>query len=321
MCIELKVILISMLFSIFPSFRYIFDTLILTEDTIEIIDLYLEYIRPRLNPQCDFLLLSTNGTQFQSLTSAMTILVHQAIGKHINPTRYRQIIETESSERLNLDEQHFITEDQKHSSTVAKIHYKKTQSRIVAVEGRKCMEKMTKEARGNQSLVQLFNNAPCSFDENVLIQSQRIIGEPSIASSSANLQPINDVHSVHDPYQPMNESLNESTDLTITETLPANNTTNGATASQFRVTNVSNDDIVIKKETPQRQVEKKASKNVKFTSEEDHYLKQGIQKYGRKSWALILKDPTLKFHSTRTRDSLRVRADSACFRKLFGENS
>ncbi len=294
--------------------------MILTDDTIEIIDLYLEYIRPRLNPQCDFLLLSTNGTQFQSLTSAMTILVHQAIGKHINPTRYRQIIETESSERLNLDEQHFITEDQKHSSTVAKIHYKKTQSRIVAVEGRKCMEKMTKEARGNQNLVQLFNKVSCSFDENVLIQSQRIIGEPSNASSSANLQ-LN-VHPVLDPYQPMNESLNESTDLTITEALPASSTyTEGATASQSKAINVPNDNIVIKRETAQRQVDKKPPKNVKFTSEEDHFLKQGINKYGRKSWALILKDPTLRFHPTRTRDSLRVRADSACFRKLIGENS
>ena len=250
----------------------------------------------------------------------MTILVHQAIGKHINPTRYRQIIETESSERLNLDEQHFITEDQKHSSTVAKIHYKKTQSRIVAVEGRKCMEKMTKEARGNQNLIQLFNNVS-TFDENVLIQSQRIIGDPSNACCSKNLQQMNDVHSVHDPYQPMNESLNESTDLTITETLPANNTTNGAAASQLRTINVPNDDIVIKRETAQRQVDKKPPKNVKFTSEEDHYLKEGIQKYGRKSWALILKDPSLRFHTTRTRDSLRVRADSACFRRLIGENS
>jgi len=44
--------------------KYIFDTLIITEDVMELIDLYLQHIRPRLNPQSDYLLLSTNGTQF-----------------------------------------------------------------------------------------------------------------------------------------------------------------------------------------------------------------------------------------------------------------
>ena len=53
------------------------------------------------------------------------MFVHQAIKKYINPTRYRQIIETKSSERLTSDEQRFISEDQKHSSTVPKIFYKK----------------------------------------------------------------------------------------------------------------------------------------------------------------------------------------------------
>ena len=71
---------------------YVFDSLAISED---IIDLYMEHVRPRLNPKCDYLLLSTNGTQYKSLTTAMILLVKQAIGKYINPTRYRQIIETE----------------------------------------------------------------------------------------------------------------------------------------------------------------------------------------------------------------------------------
>ena len=84
----------------------------------------------------------------------MVMLVHQAIGKNINPTRYRQIIETESSDRLTLDEQRVISEDQKHSSNVAKIYYKKKQSRLVAVEGKKCMDKMTGSSReGNKASV------------------------------------------------------------------------------------------------------------------------------------------------------------------------
>ena len=107
--------------------KYLFDTLILSDDVLEILVMYILHIRPRLDPKCDYLLLSSNGTQFHSLTTAMTMIVHQAIGKHINPTRYRQIIETESSKKLTLEEQNIISEDQKHSSKVAKIFYKKKQ--------------------------------------------------------------------------------------------------------------------------------------------------------------------------------------------------
>ena len=83
---------------------FIFDTLIITDDVMEIIDLYLKHIRPRLQPRCEYLLISTNGSQYQSLTSAMVMLVHQAIGKNINPTRYRRVIETESSDRLSVED-------------------------------------------------------------------------------------------------------------------------------------------------------------------------------------------------------------------------
>ena len=77
------------------SAKYIFDTLVISDDVMYLLNLYIDYVRTQLNPKCNYLLLSTNGMQFQSLTSAMTMLVHQAIGKYINPTRYRQIIETE----------------------------------------------------------------------------------------------------------------------------------------------------------------------------------------------------------------------------------
>ena len=61
----------------------------------------------------------------------------------------------------------------------------------------------------------------------------------------------------------------------------------------------------------------KRAKNVKFTEEEDEYLNRGIKKHGRKGWSLILKESEYKFHNSRTRDSLRVRADSAAFKKRF----
>ena len=47
----------------------------------------------------------------------------------------------------------------------------------------------------------------------------------------------------------------------------------------------------------------------RFTAKEDTFLREGVTKYGKK-WAVILKDQAFKFHPCRTRDTLRVRADT-----------
>ena len=62
-------------------------------------------------------------------------------------------------------------------------------------------------------------------------------------------------------------------------------------------------------------VKQQNPRNVKFSVEEDKFLKQGLCRYGKGHWASILKDKEFKFHSTRTRDSLRMRADSAKFKR------
>ena len=80
--------------------------------------------------------------QFQKLTDLLSVLVFQATGKYIHPTRHRQIIETEIVSKLDLEEQRFVSEDQKHSSEVARVHYQKLRSRDVALKGRSCMEKL-----------------------------------------------------------------------------------------------------------------------------------------------------------------------------------
>ena len=80
--------------------------------------------------------------QFQKLTDLLSVLLFQAIGKYIHPTRYRQIIETERVSKLDLEEQRFVCEDQKHSSNVARVHYQKLRSRDVALKGRSSMEKL-----------------------------------------------------------------------------------------------------------------------------------------------------------------------------------
>ena len=100
------------------------------------------------------------------------MLVHQAIGK--NPTRYRQIIETESSDILTLDEQGAISEDQKHSSTVAKVFYKKKQSRLVTIGGQQCKSRVGIKS----NLVAVYNEMAIN------LTSRRIIEENSLPSTS-----------------------------------------------------------------------------------------------------------------------------------------
>ncbi len=125
--------------------RYAFNSLYFDEISLGIVEDYVKLVRPLLNPQCEYLLLNRNGTQFQKLTDLLSVLVFEPIGKYIHPTRYRQIIETESVNNLDLEEQRFVSEDQKHSSNVARVHYQKLRSRDVAIKGRSCVDKLRGE--------------------------------------------------------------------------------------------------------------------------------------------------------------------------------
>ena len=122
--------------------RYIFDTLLFDEESLNLVDEYTTFIRPLLHPKCDYLLVTRNGTQYSRLGDLMAKLVFEAIGKHIHPTRFRQIVETESAQKLTLMEQDIVNRDQKHSSHVARIHYQKLCSREVATQGKRCFEKL-----------------------------------------------------------------------------------------------------------------------------------------------------------------------------------
>ena len=84
------------------NLSYTFDSLVLDDLPTRVIALHVEYVRPLLNPQNDYLLLTRNGTQYKKLGNAMCKLVYQAIGKYIHQTRHRQIIETESAESCHL---------------------------------------------------------------------------------------------------------------------------------------------------------------------------------------------------------------------------
>ena len=109
---------------------------------MQVLNGYISYVRPLLKPQCDFVLVTRNGGQHGKLGETMSKLVFDAIGKHIHPTRYRQIVETQSLNQLSSEEQRFLSEDQKHSSVVAKVHYQKQRSREVALKGHECLQKL-----------------------------------------------------------------------------------------------------------------------------------------------------------------------------------
>jgi len=98
---------------------------------MQVLDSYINFVRPLLNPQWEFVLVTKTGGQHSKLGDVMSKLVFDATGKYIHPTRYRQIVETDSLNQLTCKEQRILSEDQKHSSAVTNVHYQKQRSREV----------------------------------------------------------------------------------------------------------------------------------------------------------------------------------------------
>ena len=53
--------------------RYVFDSIVLNKTCITILDSHIKYIRPFLNPNCDYLLVNQNGKQLSKLTDCFRI--------------------------------------------------------------------------------------------------------------------------------------------------------------------------------------------------------------------------------------------------------
>ena len=147
--------------------KYGFDSLIFSKETLDILKRYITCVRKRLNPQCNYLLISRNGNQLTRLSDIFGRIVFQAIGKYINPTRYRQIIETESSQNLSLDDQSYISEDQKHTSLVAQVHYKKLHSRSVAQKAKESMNKLRDESSAVEAIKRI--------NSSILVPAEQLI--------------------------------------------------------------------------------------------------------------------------------------------------
>ena len=149
--------------------KYGFDSLYLTETSTQVLDGYISHIRPLLRPTCDFVLVTRNGGQHNKLGELMSKLVFDATGKYVHPTRYRQIVETASSRQLSSGAQSTISEDQKHSSVVARVHYQKQRSREVASKAHEYLERLHGE-KGSEIEIdvrsRLSGNSASSEDQN-----------------------------------------------------------------------------------------------------------------------------------------------------------
>lgn len=336
--------------------KYAFDTLILSPDVLQILDNYVTIVRPLLHPTCDYLVLTTNGTQYTAFGSAMSLLVHQAIGKYVNPTRYRQIIETESAERLTPTEMDTISKDQKHSSYVAKRVYQKRLSREVATQGKSCMEKIVGTQRDNHTkelastLCEVSGDddsesspSPCNY---LPINVDKSESEQEASSEKSGpdvlVIPIEDAESPScsswdksESVSHCNRQLEQLDSVTVS-------TSDTATSSETKVVTrsslstpvpeVIHDDNIsigsciapadkdvhgnttdIGVDVKREEVQNDLANGIRlkrFTPEEDTSLKEGVRKYGVGRWSHILRDQDLKFHPSRTRDSLRMRADT-----------
>ena len=84
--------------------KYGFDSLILSNASMQVLDSYINFVRPLLKRQCEFVLVTRNGGQHSKLGNIMSKLVFDAVAKYTHPTLYRQIVETQSLNQLTSKE-------------------------------------------------------------------------------------------------------------------------------------------------------------------------------------------------------------------------
>ena len=249
--------------------------------------MYIRIIRPLCKPKCNYVILTTNGTQYTAFCNAMSILTHEAIGKHITPTRYRAIVESESVVRLDKEKQAIISHDQKHGSIIAKRCYQKKLSREVAEDGANAMKELVGEERDQHTGV--LASALREVDQSV--QSSQCVTINEDAEKTISIHDTTDAH----------EGLPvERIIVDETKTSPVSVTDEQCTSKL-----IQEDDIEVKMEEIEQ-----GKKFLTFTDEEDQYLKAGITKHStsKRKWSDILNDQEYEFQKGRSRDSLRVRA-------------
>ena len=101
-------------------------------DVLTFIKNYVNFIQPRFHPCCDYVLICRNEKQILKLSSIVGRVVFLAIGKYLNPTRYRQIIGTESAENLLLTGRHVSVKIKNIRRLSTTIYYPKLRSQNLA---------------------------------------------------------------------------------------------------------------------------------------------------------------------------------------------
>ena len=64
--------------------KYGFDSLYLTETSMQVLDGYINHIRPLLRPTCDSVLVTRKGGQHNKLGELMSKLIFDATGKYVH---------------------------------------------------------------------------------------------------------------------------------------------------------------------------------------------------------------------------------------------
>ena len=221
-------------------------TLILPDASMQVLDSYMNFVRPLLKPQCEFVLVTRNGGQHSKLGDVMSKLVFDAIGKFIHPTRYRQIVGTQSLNLLTSKEQQILSEDQ---NTVLRL------------------QKFTIKSKDRAKLLSKLTSVYKSYK---VRKARRWIGKCK-RGLAAQLQVLQ---------------------------LKSKQQKQRARPLKKRISR------------PQTNCEFKENyrRVLKFTADEDDFLKKGIDRHGFVQWTAILRDPDLKFQDGRTADSLKKRA-------------
>jgi len=209
---------------------------------MQVLDSYINFVRPVVKPQCEFVLVKTNGGQHSKLGDVISKLVFDAIGKNIHPTRYRQIVETQSLNQLTRKEQRIFLEDHKHGSA----HYQKQRSREVAAMAHECLQKLqgTKGSEVDKEVHARFGCSTSSSSPSVETAERTIMPPKRVVSSTTHLR-----------------------------------------------------------------IQRSHRRILKFTADEDKFLKEGIDKHGLGQWSAILRDSELKFQGGRMAGSLKKMAE------------
>ena len=114
--------------------KYGFDSLILTDTNMRVLDGYISFVRPLRKPKCDVILVTRNEGQHSKLGEIVSKLVFMQLeNTSILPVTVKLPKRKVPISSLAKSKE-FCRKTQKHSSAVAKVQYQKQRSREVAVK-------------------------------------------------------------------------------------------------------------------------------------------------------------------------------------------